>query len=345
MFIPVGTRGTVKAVQQRELIQSGAHLILANTYHLYLRPGDDILRSAGGLHSFISWDRAVLTDSGGFQVFSLSNLRDISDDGVVFRSHLDGSPHTFTPESVIRMQRIIGSDVMMQLDECITSNAEYDDVAAAMNRTIAWAERSIAALEANKPLYGFEQMLFGIVQGGVYEQLRQECIEKLKAMPFHGFAIGGLAVGETVEDMYRITGYSTQRMPEGKPRYLMGVGTPENLLHAIALGVDMFDCVMPTRNARNGMLFTSTGTVNIRNAQHKTDRQPVDLECDCYTCAAFSRSYLRHLFAAKEILGLQLATLHNITYYLKLMRDAREAIIENRYEAWMKGCMEAWVNG
>lgn len=333
--MPVGTQGAVKALEQRELIQLGARIILSNTYHLYLRPGDDILQSAGGLHSFISWDGTILTDSGGFQVFSLSNLRDISDNGVVFRSHLDGTSHTFTPENIIRMQRVIGADVMMQLDECIASNTEQVDVAAAMRRTITWAERSVNALEENKPLYGFEQLLFGIVQGGVYEELRQECVEKLTAMPFHGFSIGGLAVGEPVEDMYRITGYTTRMLPDDKPRYLMGVGTPENILRAIALGVDMFDCVLPTRNARNGMVFTSNGSINIRNAKYKTDRQPVDASCDCYTCSTFSRSYVRHLFIAKEILGLQLTTLHNIAFYLRLMREAREAILHDSYEHWM----------
>ncbi len=335
VFMPVGTQGAVKALEQRELTQAGARIILSNTYHLYLRPGDDIVHSAGGLHSFISWDRAILTDSGGFQVFSLSDLRDISDHGVVFRSHLDGTSHTFTPENVIRMQRVIGSDIMMQLDECIASNVDIRDVASAMRRTVTWAERSITALEEYKPLYGFDQMLFGIVQGGVYEELRHECVEKLIAMPFDGFAIGGLAVGEPIDEMYGITGYTAQMLPEDKPRYLMGVGAPENILRAIALGIDMFDCVLPTRNARNGMVFTSIGAINIRNAKHKTDRQPVDTLCDCYTCSTFSRSYLRHLFMAKEILGLQLTTLHNITFYLRLMREAREAIQNDCYEEWM----------
>ncbi len=335
-FMPVGTQGTVKALEQRELIQLGARIILSNTYHLYLRPGDDVLYSAGGLHSFISWDRAILTDSGGFQVFSLSDLREINNDGVMFRSHIDGSSHTFTPESVVRMQRIIGSDVMMVLDECITSNAEFEAVASAMHRTINWAGRSVCTLEETEPLYGFDQMLFGIVQGGVYEELRQECIEKLTAMPFHGYAIGGLAVGEPIDDMYRITQFTAAKLPVHKPRYLMGVGTPENILRAVASGVDMFDCVMPTRNARNGMLFTSTGTVNIRNAKHKADREPVDRSCDCYTCVTFTRGYLRHLFIAKEILGLQLATLHNISYYLRLMSEARKAIIDNTYSRWME---------
>lgn len=338
--MPVGTQGTVKALEQRELIQMGARIILSNTYHLYLRPGDEVLYSAGGLHAFIAWDRAILTDSGGFQVFSLSDLREIDNHGVTFRSHIDGSSHTFTPESVVRMQRVIGSDIMMVLDECITSNAEFAAVASAMQRTLTWARRSIHALEETEPLYGFNQMLFGIVQGGIYEELRQECIEKLTAMPFHGYAIGGLAVGEPIHDMYRITHYTADKLPFQKPRYLMGVGTPENILRAVASGVDMFDCVMPTRNARNGMLFTSTGTLNIRNAKHKTDGGPVDRSCDCYTCVKFSRSYLRHLFIAKEILGLQLATLHNISYYLRLMSEARKAILNNTYHRWMEMILE-----
>jgi queuine tRNA-ribosyltransferase len=335
VFMPVGTQGTVKALEQRELTQMGARLILANTYHLYLRPGDNILLSAGGVHSFISWDRAILTDSGGFQVFSLSDLREVNDKGVIFRSHIDGTSHTFTPESVIRMQRVIGSDIMMVLDECIASNAGFEAVASAMHRTISWACRSINAFEETKPLYGFDQMLFGIVQGGIFEELRFACIEKLITMPFGGYAIGGLAVGESSDDMYRITEYSADKLPVHKPRYLMGVGTPENILRAIESGIDMFDCVLPTRNARNGMLFTSTGTVNIRNAKHKADRQPVDESCDCYTCVTFSRSYLRHLFIAKEIVGLQLATLHNVTFYLRLLSEARKAILENAYDRWM----------
>lgn len=339
VFMPVGTQGTVKALEQRELLQLDAQIILANTYHLYLRPGVHVLQAAGGLHAFMSWDRAVLTDSGGFQVFSLSDLRDIDDNGVVFRSHLDGSAHTFTPENVVQTQRVIGSDVMMQLDECIISNAAYDDVAAAMERTIAWAERSITTFKEIKPLYGFEQMLFGIVQGGIYEDLRLQCIDAMKRIPFHGYAIGGLAVGEPIEDMYRITQYTAQQLPANKPRYLMGVGTPENIVRAVEMGVDMFDCVMPTRNARNGMLFTSNGTVNIRNAKYKTDQEQVDEECMCYTCTTFSRSYLRHLFMAKEILGLQLASLHNITFYLQLMRSAREAICEDNYDSWMRNVL------
>ena len=345
VFMPVGTQGTVKAIGPRDLVNAGADIILSNTYHLYLRPGCDVLKAADGLHRYSSWERAILTDSGGFQVFSLSDLRDISDEAVVFRSHINGSQHTFTPENVVAMQRAIGSDIMMPLDECITSTAGYDEVAAAMNRTIRWAGRSIAALEEHEPLYGFDQMLFGIVQGGIHEELRKECVDALAEMPFHGYAIGGLAVGEPVEDLYRVAGYTAAQLPADKSRYLMGVGTPENLLHAIALGVDMFDCVMPTRNARNGMLFTSAGAINIRNAKFKTDKAPIDEACECYTCTTFSRSYIRHLSIAREILGLHLATLHNITYYLKLMRNARKAILDNRYEMWMNEIVEAWRRG
>jgi queuine tRNA-ribosyltransferase len=342
VFMPVGTQGTVKALEQRELVEIDARIILSNTYHLYLRPGHDIVRSGGGLHEFASWDRAILTDSGGFQVFSLSDLRSIDDEGVVFRSHIDGSSHRFTPGNVVEIQRAIGSDIMMQLDECITSTAKYDEVARAVKRTIDWAERSIEAYSVQGPLFGYEQMLFGIVQGGIHEALREQCAGKLTEMPFHGYAIGGLAVGEPPEEMYRLAGFTADLLPETKVRYLMGVGTPENLLRAIELGIDMFDCVMPTRNARNGMLFTATGTVNIRNAVHKTDTDPVDPACSCYACSTFSRGYLRHLFMSKEILGLQLATIHNITYYINLMRDARQAIADGRYQVWMKDTISGW---
>lgn len=334
-FMPVGTQGTVKALEQRELIEAGANIFLANTYHLYLRPGVSVLESAGGLHKFASWNRAILTDSGGFQVFSLSDLRKINDEGVLFRSHLDGSSHLFTPENVIRIQRVIGSDIMMQLDECISSTATRDAVREAMERTVRWAARSIHAKQNNEPLYGFDQMLFGIVQGGVHDDLREECVGELSQMSFDGYAIGGLAVGEPIEEMYRVASLTADKLPDDKPRYLMGVGRPEDLLMAISMGIDMFDCVLPTRNARNGMLFTSGGTLNIRNAKYKTDHSPVDEECNCYTCGTFSRNYVRHLFVAREILGLQLATIHNVSFYLKLMRDAREAILEGCYGEWM----------
>jgi queuine tRNA-ribosyltransferase len=341
VFMPVGTQGTVKALAQRELIESGALIILSNTYHLYLRPGRDVLLASGGLHRFASWDRAILTDSGGFQVYSLSDLRQVDDTGVVFRSHLDGSTHEFTPEYVIDTQRIIGADIMMQLDECVAADAPRGTVVGAMERSLKWAERSIAAFQQYKPLYGYRQMLFGIVQGGTYDDLREESAVSLAAMPFDGYAIGGLAVGEPVEEMYRVTEFTAGMLPRDKPRYLMGVGTPENLLTAIGLGVDMFDCVMPTRNARNGMIFTSKGPLNIRNARFRTDRAPIDGRCGCYTCCHFKRMYIRHLFMAKEILGLQLATIHNVSFYLNLMRGAREAIAQNRYRSWMESMLSA----
>jgi queuine tRNA-ribosyltransferase len=332
--MPVGTQGTVKALEHREIEEAGAELILSNTYHLYLRPGTDVIKEAGGLHRFASWNKPILTDSGGYQVFSLSDLRKINDKGVTFRSHLDGSLHEFTPERVVGIQRAIGSDILMQLDECVGYPSSYETLKSAVYRTIAWADRSLEAFAAEEPLYGYDQAMFGIVQGGTHEDLRKLCAGELANRPFDGFAIGGLAVGEPPEEMYRIAEFTADLLPEDKPRYLMGVGTPENLLTAIGLGVDMFDCVMPTRNARNGMLFTSEGTVNIRNAQYRSDSEPVDPVCGCYTCRTFSRSYLRHLFNAREILGLQLATIHNITYYMTLMRSAREVILADSYEEW-----------
>jgi queuine tRNA-ribosyltransferase len=334
VFMPVGTQGAVKALEQREIEEARAELLLSNTYHLYLRPGMDVIIEAGGLHRFASWNRAILTDSGGYQVFSLSDLRTVNENGVTFRSHLDGSLHEFTPERVVEIQRAIGSDILMQLDECVGYPAAYELLQSAVRRTIEWADRSLDAFNVTEPLYGNEQALFGIIQGGTHHDLRESCAQELSNRPFNGYAIGGLAVGEPAEEMYHTAEFTAGILPEDKPRYLMGVGTPENLLTAIGLGVDMFDCVIPTRNARNGMLFTSNGTVNIRNAQYRTSLVPIDAECGCYTCRTFSKSYLRHLFNAREILGLQLATIHNITYYLNLMRSAREAILEEKYTEW-----------
>jgi queuine tRNA-ribosyltransferase len=334
VFMPVGTQGAVKALEHREIEEAGAELILSNTYHLYLRPGTDVIKEAGGLHRFASWNKPILTDSGGYQVFSLSDLRKVNDNGVTFRSHLDGSLHEFTPERVVEIQRAIGSDILMQLDECVGYPSPYDTLKSAVYRTIEWADRSMDAFAAEEPIYGYDQAMFGIMQGGTHEDLRELCARELTKRPFDGFAIGGLAVGEPPEELYRIAGFTADLLPEDKPRYLMGVGTPENLLTAIGLGVDMFDCVMPTRNARNGMLFTSEGTVNIRNARYRSKPEPVDPVCGCYTCRTFSKSYLRHLFNAREILGLQLATIHNTTYYMTLMRSARESILAENYAEW-----------
>jgi queuine tRNA-ribosyltransferase len=340
IFMPVGTQGTVKAIEQRELNEVGAQIILGNTYHLYLRPGMEIMQNAGGLHRFINWNKPILTDSGGYQVFSLTDLRKINEEGVTFNSHLDGSRHLFTPEKVMEIERQLGSDVMMVLDECAPFPCEFEYARKSNAMTLRWAERCRAAYEQQPPLYGHAQALFGIVQGSVYPELREISARELVKMDFTGYAIGGLAVGEPAEKMYEITEFTEQFLPVDKPRYLMGVGTPENLLESIDRGVDMFDCVMPTRNGRNAMFFTRFGKMNLRNAGYKADFTPIDAECECYTCKNFTRAYLRHLFMAKEIFALQLATIHNLTFYLWLMRQARTAIIEQRYKSWKQTMLQ-----
>jgi queuine tRNA-ribosyltransferase len=334
IFMPVGTQGTVKATEQRELIEHGTQIILGNTYHLYLRPGMDVIEQAGGLHRFMNWQKPILTDSGGFQVFSLTALRDIADNGVTFRSHLDGSSHVFTPESVIQIERQLGSDIMMVFDECTPYPCEFEYAKKSNEMTVRWAERCKIATEQQPALYGHSQALFGIVQGSVYPEIREMSARALNQFEFDGYAIGGLAVGEPLEEMYKVTEFTEQFLPVDKPRYLMGVGTPENILESIERGMDMFDCVIPTRNGRNGMLWTHNGTINIRNAQYKTDFTPVDAECDCYTCRTFTRSYLRHLFVTKEILALQLASIHNLAFFLWITREARKAILERRFTEW-----------
>lgn len=334
IYMPVGTQGTVKATEQRELIELGSQIILGNTYHLYLRPGMDVIEQAGGLHRFINWQKPILTDSGGFQVFSLTALRDIADNGVTFRSHLDGSLHIFTPESVIQIERQLGSDIMMVFDECTPYPCEFEYAKKSNEMTLRWAERCKIAAEKQPALYGYSQALFGIVQGSVYPEIREMSACALTKLEFDGYAIGGLAVGEPVEEMYKITEFTEQFLPTDKPRYLMGIGTPENILESIERGMDMFDCVIPTRNGRNGMLWTHNGSINIRNAQYKTDFTPVDPECDCYTCRTFTRAYLRHLFITKEILALQLASIHNLSLFLWIAREARKAILEKRFAVW-----------
>ena len=334
-FMPVGTQGTVKAVSQKILIDEiKAPIILGNTYHLYMRPGMEIIEEAGGLHKFMNWDNAILTDSGGFQIYSLAELRKIKKSGVEFKSHLDGSNHFFSPKIVIDIERTIGSDIMMVLDECTPYPCEYDYAVNSTQLTSDWAILNREAFDKSKPKYGHEQYLFGIVQGSIYKDLREKSAIDLTKLDFNGYAIGGLAVGEPAEEMYEIVNFTTDFLPENKPRYLMGVGRPENILEAIERGVDMFDCVMPTRNARNAYLFTSKGIVSIRNASFKNDFTPVDDECDCYTCKNFTKAYLRHLFNAKEILGLELASIHNLTFYLNLTNTAREKIIEGRFIEW-----------
>jgi queuine tRNA-ribosyltransferase len=335
IFMPVGTQGTVKAITQRVLENEiNAEIVLSNTYHLYLRPGTRILEEAGGLHKFMSWNRPILTDSGGFQIFSLSDLRKLKPDGVEFSSHLDGSKHLFTPEKVIQIQRSIGSDIMMPLDECTPFPCDYEYAKKSKELTSNWAMKNKEAFYSSLPLFGFDQYLFGIIQGSVFKDLRESSAKDLINIGFDGYAIGGLAVGEPIKTMYEMINFTTDFMPEDKPRYLMGVGRPENILEAISQGIDMFDCVMPTRNARNAYLFTSRGIVSMRNAAYKDDYTPLDPDCSCYTCSNFTRSYLRHLFNAKEILALELATIHNLTFYLNLVREARKRIIDGTFIEW-----------
>ncbi len=337
IFMPVGTVGSVKAVQPRELVSDvQAQIILGNTYHLYLRPGTDLLEKAGGLHRFMNWEGPILTDSGGFQVFSLAELRELSEEGVRFQSHIDGSYHFFSPESVVDIQRAIGSDIMMVLDECPPGDSTAAYARESNELTMRWAARCKTRFEETEARYGHSQALFAIVQGVVYPEVRRESARRLVEMDFPGYAIGGLSVGEEAEQMYATVEVCTEVLPENKPRYLMGVGTPANLLENIARGIDMFDCVMPTRNGRNGMLFTTQGIINIRNRKWADDLSPLDPGLPRYASQQFSKAYLRHLFKANEVLGLQLASLQNLSFYLWLMQEARLAIQENRYSSWMK---------
>ncbi len=342
IFMPVGTQATVKAIEQRELEEIGAEIILGNTYHLYLRPGEDVLKQAGGLHRFMNWSKPVLTDSGGFQVFSLSGLRKINPDGVEFKSHLDGSTHFFSPEKVVQIQRTIGSDIMMVLDECIENPAEFNIVKESVNLTTSWAKKSKEEFAKTQAEYSTEQFLFGIIQGSVYKELRKQSALDLNELDFAGYAIGGLAVGEENEVMYDIVEYTTGLMDENKPRYLMGVGTPEDMLNAIERGIDMFDCVMPTRNARNGTIFTSRGKLRLKNLENKFNFNSPDESSDSYTARNFSVAYLRHLFMSDEILAAQLATIHNLRFYLTLMEDSRRAILENRFCDFKKAFLEKY---
>jgi queuine tRNA-ribosyltransferase len=335
IFMPVGTQGTVKAVNQSYLKNDiKAQIVLSNTYHLYLRPGMEIIEKAGGLHKFMNWDKPILTDSGGYQVFSLSELRKLKPHGVEFSSHLDGSKHLFTPEKVIDIQRSIGSDIMMVLDECTPYPCEYDYAKKSAELTSNWAILNKEAFDKTSSLYGHNQFLFGIIQGSVYKDLRERSARDLIAIDFDGYAIGGLAVGEPTSVMYEMVDFTTDFMPENKPRYLMGVGRPENILEAIEKGIDMFDCVMPTRNARNANLFTSDGVLSMRNAQYKDDFRTIDEVCDCYACKNYSRAYLRHLFIAKEILALELSSIHNLHFYLNLVKETRQRIKEGNFSDW-----------
>lgn len=335
IFMPVGTAGTVKAVHQHELVNDiQAQIILGNTYHLYLRPGLDVLHKAGGLHRFIGWDKPILTDSGGYQVYSLTEVRKIREEGVTFRSHIDGSKHLFTPENVMDTQRIIGADIIMAFDECTPYPCSYTYARKSMEMTHRWLKRCCDRFDSTSPLYGYDQTLFPIVQGSVYKDLREKSAETIASFGREGNAIGGLSVGEPAEDMYAMTEVVCGILPKEKPRYLMGVGTPVNLLENIALGIDMFDCVMPTRNARNGMLFTREGIINIKNKVWENDFSPIEAESDLLADQIYSKAYLRHLIRSKEILGAQIASLHNLHFYLWLMGEARQHILAGDFSDW-----------
>ncbi|MBC8042272.1 MAG: tRNA guanosine(34) transglycosylase Tgt [Rhizobacter sp.] len=345
IFMPVGTRASVKAVTPRELTEMNAQIILGNTYHLYLRPGTEVLYKAGGLHKFMNWMRPLLTDSGGYQVFSLSGLREMSEAGVMFKSHLDGSRHHFTPENVIETERFIGADVMMVLDECPPHDAGEDYIRNSNELTLRWAARCQAHAAKTPAHYGHAQTLFAITQGGTFEHLRSESTKRLAEMDFEGYAIGGLAVGEPAEAMYRMLEVSHPLLPATKPRYLMGVGTPENILNAIERGVDMFDCVMPTREGRNGRVYTRHGKMNLRSAVYAQDFRSVDEGFENYVCQNFSRAYLRHLFNVDEILALQLASQQNLSFYLWLTQNAREHILAGDFKTWKEEFLAGYNKG
>jgi queuine tRNA-ribosyltransferase len=333
--MPVGTQGTVKAMAPEELVALGAQCILGNTYHLWLRPGADLIARQGGLHRFMGWPRALLTDSGGFQVYSLAELRRVDDDGVSFRSHIDGSPKRLTPEISVGVQEALGSDIAMAFDECPELPASREVLERAVARTTAWARRSLAARRREG------QALFGIVQGGTLTDLRARHAQELAALPFEGFAVGGLSVGEAPPEMYATVAETTPHLPADKPRYLMGVGTPEDLVTCAGLGIDLFDCVLPTRNARNGQVFTTTGRLTIKNAIHRDDPRPLDESCECPTCRKYTRAYLRHLFVAREILVLRLLTTHNLHFYLTLMGRVRAAIAAGELGRLAREVLEA----
>lgn len=325
VFMPVGTQGTVKAMTMRDIGDTDARIILGNTYHLFLRPGLELLEKAGGLHRFIGWQRPILTDSGGFQVYSLADLRKLTDEAVTFKSHIDGSAFTFTPESVVKLQEGFGVDIMMQLDECPPATADKAHIGRAVNRSLLWAARSRDAWTSP------QSSLFGIVQGGLHADLRLQSAEGLIALDLPGYALGGFSVGEVMTDAYPVIEKTALALPREKPRYLMGVGTPEDIVRAVGYGVDMFDCVLPTRCARNGLCFCSHGKLRIKNACYKDDFTPLDAACSCYACRSFTRGYIRHLYMAGEITALILMTIHNITYYLDLCRRLREAILQDGY--------------
>jgi len=328
--MPVGTQGSVKGVSPHDLVEAGVRVILGNTYHLYLRPGHETIQALGGLHRFMAWEGPILTDSGGFQVYSLSRLRDISEEGVTFQSHLDGSRHFLGPKEAMEIQGALGADIIMAFDECVPFPAEHDYVAAAVERTTRWAEKCLGHKDNE------EQALFGIVQGGMYPDLREKSARELVELDFPGYALGGLSVGEDSQTRQRVIRETVEFLPEDKPVYLMGVGTPEDIIDAVMLGVDMFDCVLPTRNARNGTLFTTTGRISIKNARYGDDPRPLDEACGCYTCAHYSRAYLRHLFMARELLAYRLNTIHNLWFYMHLIQGIKTAIKKDQLEEYRR---------
>ncbi|MBN8857674.1 MAG: tRNA guanosine(34) transglycosylase Tgt [Sphingobacteriales bacterium] len=341
VFMPVGTAGSVKALTQQQLMEEvKAKIILGNTYHLYLRPGMEVLEGAGGLHKFMHWDRPILTDSGGYQVFSLAGTRKITEEGVMFQSHIDGSRHLFSPEKVMDIQRSIGADIIMAFDECPPYPSEHRYAEQSMHLTHRWLDRSVERINTTNDRYGYTQNLFPIVQGGTYPELRRKSCEYISSKNAAGNAIGGLSVGEPENMMYELCGICCENLPATKPRYLMGVGTPWNILECIALGVDMFDCVMPTRNGRNAMLFTSEGVINIDNKKWEKDFSPIDSGIDCAVSTYYSKAYLRHLIKSKEILGLTIASIHNLAFYMHVVTMARKHIMEGDYASWMKSSIE-----
>jgi queuine tRNA-ribosyltransferase len=344
-FMPVGTRGTVKGLSVRDLQEAGAGIILANTYHLMLRPGEELVRDMGGLHRFMGWNGAILTDSGGFQVLSLSNLRRVSEDGVVFRSHLDGSKHLLTPERSIEVQAALGADLIVAFDELVRYPSSYEEVEAAVDRTVRWARRSRDRFLQIRDGGPRPQALFGISQGSVHADLRRRCAGELVAIGFDGYAIGGLAVGEPSEAMYEAIEPAVEPLPASAPRYLMGVGYPRDILEAASRGVDLFDCVLPTRNARNGTVFTTRGRLVVKNREFERDERPLDPDCDCETCRGYSRSYLRHLFQVNEMLGPRLASLHSVRFYQRLMAGIRESIAAGGFDAFRRGFLSRYEAG
>jgi queuine tRNA-ribosyltransferase len=345
VFMPVGTQATVKGVSPRSLEEIGAEIVLANTYHLVLRPGTEVIRAAGGLHAFMSWSKPILTDSGGFQVLSLADLRKVTNEGIAFRSHIDGSLHLFTPERVIEDQAVLGADIIMSFDYCTSFPCSRSEAEEAVRLTSDWARRGARAHGTRFRMNGYERVVLGIVQGSVYEDLRKRSAGELLEIGFPGYAIGGLSVGEDREVTWRIAEGVTELLPADKPRYLMGMGTPLDLVDAVARGIDMLDCVMPTRNARNGTVFTRSGRLVLRNGAYARDFKPIDDTCECYTCRNFSRAYLRHLFVAGEMLGPTLATHHSLHFYCELMREMRQAILNDRFSNWREGFVGRYESG